>query len=104
MSALNENIKNLRKQCGLNQVGFAAAMNVTKQCVSNWENDNVMPSVEMLAKMADYFGVSTDYLLGRSTDCKIDTSGLTEEQISHLRLVAGDLCRANAKLQNPQGR
>ena len=52
--ALNENIKELRMQCGLNQVEFAQKMNVTKQCVSNWENDNVLPSIEMLVKMADF--------------------------------------------------
>ena len=52
--ALNENIKELRIQRGLNQVEFAQKMNVTKQCVSNWENDNVLPSIEMLLKMADF--------------------------------------------------
>ena len=44
---LNENIRRLRMQYGVNQVEFAKKMNVTKQCVSNWENDNVLPSIEM---------------------------------------------------------
>ena len=39
-----------------------------KQSVSNWENDNIMPSVETLKKAADFFHVSTDYLLGRTDD------------------------------------
>ena len=61
---LNERVKQLRVARGINQVEFAKALGVSKQCVSNWENDNVMPSVEMLCKIADYFLVSTDYLLG----------------------------------------
>lgn len=51
---LNENIKNLRMKAGLNQVEFARKMGITKQCVSNWENDNVVPSVEMLLKLSDF--------------------------------------------------
>ena len=42
---LNENIKKLRMARGLNQVDFAKKMGVSKQCVSNWENDNVKDEV-----------------------------------------------------------
>ena len=63
---LNENIRKLRTATGINQVEFAKRMGVTKQCVSNWENDNILPSVEMLVKIAEFFGVSTDSLLGLS--------------------------------------
>ena len=51
--SLNENIKRMRMARGMNQVEFAKLVGVTKQCVSNWENDNVVPSVEMLEKIAD---------------------------------------------------
>lgn len=92
---LNENIKNLRIRSGLNQVEFAKRIGVTKQCVSNWENDNVMPSIEMLIKLADFFKVSTDYLLGKSSDCMIDATGLTDEQSAHIRLLIKDFCELN---------
>ena len=92
---LNENIKRLRVQYGLNQVIFAEKMNVTKQCVSNWENDNVLPSIEMLVKIADFFSVSTDYLLGRTAESSIDMVGLTKEQASHVRMLVADLRKAN---------
>lgn len=95
MYALNENIKMLRINRGLNQVEFAKQMNVSKQCVSNWENDNVMPSVEMLEKMADFFRVTTDELLGRSGDNMIDGSGLTPEQSAHVRALVADFVKAN---------
>ena len=59
-----DRVKYLRQSRELNQVQFAQKMGVTKQSVSNWENDNIMPSVDMLERIADYFKVSTDYLLG----------------------------------------
>lgn len=57
-------IKYLRQTKELNQVQLSEKLGVAKQSVSNWENDNIMPSVEMVEKIADFFGVSTDYLLG----------------------------------------
>ena len=92
---LNENIKRLRLARGLNQVEFAKAMGVSKQCVSNWENDNVMPSMEMLVKIADYFNVTTDYVLGRNEKTYLDVSELTDEQISHISLIVSDMSLLN---------
>ena len=95
--SLNENIKRLRTKAGLNQVEFAKKMGVTKQCVSNWENDNVVPSVEMLVKLADFFKVTTDFLLGRETENLIVADGLTEEQKAHIRLLVKDFSDINKK-------
>ena len=95
MLALNENIKKLRIVRGLNQVEFAKILCVTKQCVSNWENDNVVPSIDMLCKIADFFEVSTDYLLGRSERRVIEVSSLTDEQIAHITSLIDDLTRLN---------
>ena len=95
MLALNENIKKLRIARGLNQVEFAKILGVSKQGVSNWENDNVMPSIEMLVRIADFFNVTTDYVLGRTEITYIDVSGLTDEQISHISLIVSDLSRLN---------
>ena len=95
MLALNENIKKLRIARGLNQVEFAKILCVTKQCVSNWENDNVVPSIDMLCKIADFFEVSTDYLLGRSERRVIEVSNLTDEQISHITSIVNDLGKLN---------
>ena len=94
---LSENIKQLRQLNGLNQVEFAKEICVTKQCVSNWENDNVLPSIEMLVRLADYFNVSTDYLLGRSFDETISVKGLTEEQQTHIRFLVKDFFELNKK-------
>ncbi len=92
---LNENIKELRLLRGLNQVEFAKIIGVTKQCVSNWENDNVLPSIEMLVRIAKFFCVSTDRLLGLDSNRTIDVSGLTDEQISHLSVLVLDFQKLN---------
>ncbi|MBQ2737896.1 MAG: helix-turn-helix transcriptional regulator [Clostridia bacterium] len=96
MGTLNENIKQLRVLRGISQVTLAEKLNVTKQCISNWENDNVLPSIEALQKIADFFGVSTDYLLGRVSENHINTDGLTESQISHIKLIVNDLKKINS--------
>ena len=93
--SLNENIKALRQQRGLSQVELSNKLLVTKQCVSNWENDNVLPSIEMLERIADFFGVSTDYLLGRVDEDAVRVDGLTEMEISHIRLLIDDLKNKN---------
>ena len=94
---LNENIKKLRVARGLNQVEFAKILGVSKQCVSNWENDNVMPSIEMLVKIADFFNVTADYVLGRNEKKYLDVSVLTDEQISHISLIVSDIAKLNVR-------
>lgn len=96
--SLNENIKKLRVSKGLNQVEFAKCMGVTKQCVSNWENDNVLPSVEMLIKIASFFNVTTDFLLGRNEKYSINISNLTEEQRGHISLIISDFEKLNLNI------
>lgn len=95
MLMLNENIKKLRSARGLNQVEFAKLMGVSKQCISNWENDNVIPSIDMLLKMATFFNVSTDYILGRTETKTLDVSRLTDEQIGHISNVINDIANLN---------
>ena len=61
---LDQRIRALRQARGMSQVELARRLGVTKQSVSNWENDNIQPSIEMLQKLAAALSVSTDYLLG----------------------------------------
>ena len=92
---LGENIKSFRLSKNINQVEFAKMLGVTKQCVSNWENDNVVPSIEMLCRIADFFNVSTDFLLGRVEERSLDASGLLEEQIAHITYLIDSLSKLN---------
>ena len=88
---LNDRIKELRKAFGVSQVELAKALNVSKQCVSNWENDNVLPSIDMLVKLAKYFNVTTDYLLCLEEKDMDDLSGLSEGERAHIKLLIKDL-------------
>ena len=60
---LGNQIKNLREVRNLSQVQLAEALHVSKQSISNWENENIFPSIERLVKIAAFFQVSADYLL-----------------------------------------
>lgn len=93
---LNENIKRLRIASGYNQQQMAKMLGVTKQCVSNWENDNVMPSVEMLVKIAHFYSVTTDELLGLTNENTLSLSGLDEEESGHIRNLVNDLRKHKA--------
>ena len=89
-------IKYLRQSRELNQVQLADKLGVKKQSISNWENDNIMPSIDMLIKIADFFHVSTDYLLGREMQDTnaphlLDITGLTPRQIEHIQFIVDDL-------------
>ncbi len=88
---LNEVIKKLRTAHGLTQVELAYALGVSKQCVSNWENDYIQPSIEMLIKIAKYFKVTTDYLLDLDNRTIIDVSGLSDSEIAHIRQIINDI-------------
>lgn len=86
-----ERIKELRLSLGMNQIQFGRKLFVTKQCISNWENGNIQPSIDMLIKIAQTFSVSTDYLLGLNNKCTLDAEGLTNEQILHIRNIIDDI-------------
>ncbi len=97
---LNQQIRLLRQARKMSQVELAKELNVTKQSVSNWENDNIQPSVEMLEKIANVFSVSIDYLLGNNPRECIDVSDLPAEVIAHIRLLIEDL-RKTKKTERP---
>ena len=61
-----ERLYTLRKEQNLTMERFGIAMEVTKQAVCSWENGERQPSLEMLARIAEFYGVSADYLLGLS--------------------------------------
>ncbi|MBQ8763920.1 MAG: helix-turn-helix transcriptional regulator [Clostridia bacterium] len=88
---LNEKIKALRLAGNYSQVDIAEKLSVTKQTISNWENNNIQPSIDMLVKIADLFGVTTDYLLGRDTAPRIDVSGLSDKEIQHINMIVNDI-------------
>lgn len=90
-------LKELRKEKGLTQIELAKLLNVSDRSVGFYETGERDPDTETLTKLANYFDVSIDYLLGRSDIRKpaevkietkayynLDTSGLPEEAIKQV--------------------
>lgn len=90
---VNERLKQLRLERGLNQIQLAEQLGVSKQCISNWENDNIQPSIEMLIKISNFFSISTDYILGLDDRKFIEITGLSDTQVSHIQLLINDLIK-----------
>ena len=87
---LGARIKELRKEFGLSQVALADRMEVTKQTISNWENENIQPSIDMLVGLANIFNVTTDYLLGLDDVPRLSIEGLPLSFAAHLAQIIED--------------
>lgn len=106
----SRNLKELRKQKGVTQQQLADVLCVDKTSISKWENDSNYPNQNIQVMIADYFGVSIDYLLGRDTPTtksiddkifddfikslgisKADLVRLTKEQLSVIRTTLSAL-------------
>lgn len=66
MATFSERLKNLRTVSHLSQEELAKRLKVTRSCIGNYEQGIREPDREDLEKIADYFNVDLDYLLGRT--------------------------------------
>lgn len=81
----SEMSKQLRKEKGLSQVELAKALGISKACISMIEIGKNEPTANTVTRYADFFGCSTDYLLGRSDDLgvisiKTEKPALTKDE------------------------
>ena len=60
-------LKELREQAGYSQYSFAEKFGVSQSTVGNWESGTREPKFDTMQRLADFFGVSVDYLLGRES-------------------------------------
>ena len=67
---LGNKIQELRKQNNITQEELATKLGITAAAVSKWENNYTVPDIFMLCSLADFFFVTTDELLGRSSEHK----------------------------------
>ena len=65
MKVFAERFLELRKEKGISQAKLAKDLQVSFSVVCYWETDRSEPTAPNLVKIADYFNVSVDYLLGR---------------------------------------
>ena len=99
MATLGEILEELRKDRGLSQTELGKVLHVTPGTISNYENNVNLPGTERLVDMANFFQVSTDYLLGRSTS---PLSPDAWNQVVIGRNTAGDLVHIIHSLSQDQ--
>lgn len=63
--SFGEKLRSLRIENNLSQLELAKILNITNQSLSHYELDKRIPDLNMISKIADYFDISVDYLLGR---------------------------------------
>lgn len=83
-------LRKLMEERGVTQENIAKAAEKTRQTVSQYVNGISEPGYETLVKIADFFDVSVDYLLGRTEDssrkpCAADELGLTPAAVAYIR-------------------
>lgn len=61
-------LRELREKKGLTQAELGRLFNLSKQAISSYETGGSAPGPETLQRLADFFGVSLDWLLGRTDD------------------------------------
>jgi transcriptional regulator with XRE-family HTH domain len=69
---IGDKITTLRKQKNLSQTDLAKAAGVSREIIGRYERNEVMPSIEVAAKIADVLEVSLDYLAGNSKKAAVD--------------------------------
>lgn len=94
----NERLKGLRILHGLTQPELGNKIGASKQAICNWENDNIIPSVDMICKLADTFNCSCDFLLCKTKKYTFEVNNLNKEQIKAINLIIDEFKLANKAL------
>lgn len=68
MAKFHKRLKQLREEKGVSQKDLAANLQVTERAVQYYETGDREPTIKNIEKLATYFGVTTDYILGRTND------------------------------------
>lgn len=82
---IGEKIKSLRKEQDITQEKLAAYLNISYQAISKWENGTAYPDITLVPRIANFFGVSSDELLGINKD----------EHTAELKVYEEKRCKLN---------
>lgn len=102
-------LKLLREKESISQKKLGEILNMSQQAIAKWETGAASPDPVMLIKIADYFGVSIDYLVGRTDNPNItndvivesadgnitslDDAGLSPDDLSRITAVIEDVVK-----------
>ena len=85
MASIGEKILNLRKKQNLSQKELAEKVGITEASLSRYENNLREPKAEIIAKISEILGCSTDYLLGL-TNNKVSYTSKSDTNINNTKL------------------
>jgi len=94
-------VKALRENAGLSMEQLAKQLGITKSRVNMWENNGTVPRMNVLVKLAKFFNVTTDYLLGNddASNLSLDNTRLSMLQRNLGKLSEADLEKAEGMLK-----
>ena len=88
----------------LSQEQVARLLGVDRSTISSYESNVRQPPLDTLSRIADVFGVSTDYLLGRTSDLSFGLFDLSGEDKALLNQMASKLMEKNRRIRQLQER
>ncbi len=105
MRVFADRLKDLRKEKGLSQAQLARAVGVSYGVVCYWETDRSEPTAPNIVKLADYFGVTADYLLGRVDFLNLYRAALGGKSRGRVVVLPFSGCNAQIAAEGkPRGR
>lgn len=96
---IGDRLRKLRMENHLRQDQVARLVGVERSSVSLWEGNLRQPSYTTLVRLANLYGVTTDYLLGRVDDRLLDLSGLTSIEVALVAQLVAEMTAKNKKLE-----
>ncbi len=75
-TTLGDRITSLRKGKGLSQTDLAKEADVSREALSKYERNEIIPSVQVAARIAEALGVTLDYLIGNAHELAVDKQTL----------------------------
>lgn len=63
MAKVSKNLRRLRTDCGMTQAQLAEKMHVTRQAISNWENDKTQPDIDALVRLSEILNIEIEALI-----------------------------------------
>ena len=82
-----DRIKNLREQNGYTQSYLAKRLGITRSSVNAWEMGISVPSTQYVVELAQFFKVSTDFLLGINSTSTVSVAGLDDDDIELIQKI-----------------
>ncbi len=99
IDGFGDKLKALREKAGLTQEQLAMQIGLSKSAISQYENQERIPSPIVVIKIASIFHVSTDYLFGIDKVERADLSGLTEDDIEIIERMIVSMREKNEKIR-----